>query len=130
MVVLWSDPGLSADVGVSANSLRGAGIFYGQGAVDAFLKREHLGLLIRAHEGPDARKQRPSMGSMLDGYSVDQDRLVTLFSSSGYCGYSNLGCVATFNGLRPSSSELPEFRTASIWSDLVLALAKPIFVLL
>lgn len=114
LLVLWSDPGVSTESGISANSLRGAGIFYGQGAVDAFLKREHLSLLIRAHEGPDARVQRPTMDSMLEGYSVDQARVVTLFSAANYCGYGNKGCVATFNGLRPSSSELPDFRTVCI----------------
>lgn len=108
-VVLWSDPGLLSEAGIRKNSLRGAGIFYGTGAVDAFLKRERLSLIIRAHEGPDARVQRPSMNSMSEGYSVDQDRVVTLFSAANYCGYGNKGCVASFKGLRLSSSDLPVF---------------------
>lgn len=127
--MLWSDPGLPTEVGVSANSLRGAGIFYGQGAVDAFLKREHLCLLIRAHEGPDARKKRPSMGSMLDGYSVDQERLISIFTAADYCGYGNRGAIATFNGLRPSSSELPDFKTVSIHPYLVRTHSKSVAVL-
>jgi serine/threonine-protein phosphatase 5 len=107
--VLWSDPGETTENGVRENSLRGAGIFYGKGAVDAFLRREKLCLLLRAHEGPDARAMRPEMNSMSEGFSVDSERQATIFSAAGYCGYSNKGCVATFYGLRPTSSELPEF---------------------
>jgi hypothetical protein len=87
----------------------------GAGAVDAFLKRERLCMICRAHEGPDARMQRPAMNSMSQGYSVDIEApsgvVITLFSAANYCRHGNKGCVATFLGRRASSSELPTFTT-------------------
>lgn len=108
---LWSDPGRPAEPGVKHNSLRGAGIFYGSGAVDAFLKREYLGMIVRAHEGPDARKQRPEMDDMMKGYSCDLETpsgpLITMFSSANYCSHGNEGAVAVFT--RANYLGLPKF---------------------
>lgn len=45
-------------------------------------------LIIRSHEGPDAREKRKEMGPMKDGYSIDHDvpsgKLITLFSAPDY----------------------------------------------
>jgi hypothetical protein len=107
---LWSDPGNPTEpgsVGVRKNGVRGAGIYYGTGAVDAFFAREGLCGLIRAHEGPDARAiGRDGMGNMMDGYSVDMEvscgYVATVFSSADYpmgpAAAGNKGCVATIAG--------------------------------
>lgn len=43
-------------------------------------------MIIRSHEGPDARSDREDMGNMLCGYSVDHEvesgKLYTIFSAS------------------------------------------------
>lgn len=45
-------------------------------------------LIIRSHEGPDAREKRPSFGGMDEGYTVDHvvesGKLITLFSAPDY----------------------------------------------
>jgi serine/threonine-protein phosphatase 5 len=118
--VLWSDPGGADSPGVCLNTLRGAGIFYGAGAVDAFFKHEHLCGLIRGHEGPDMREARAGMNSMSEGYSVDMELasgfVATVFSAADYpmdAGRGNKGCVATINGqARPDATHvLPVFTT-------------------
>lgn len=85
--VLWSDPQTDAN-DVTANILRGAGILYGRGAVEAFFKRNHLHGLIRAHEGPDMREKREGMDDMLKGYSLDMELVngfvATVFSTAQY----------------------------------------------
>lgn len=85
--VLWSDPQVAAN-DVSPNKLRGAGVLYGKGAVQAFFKRNNLHGLIRAHEGPDMREKRPEMNDMLAGYSIDMELIngfvATVFSSALY----------------------------------------------
>lgn len=85
--VLWSDPQVDAS-DVALNILRGAGILYGQGAVESFFKRNNVHGLIRAHEGPDMREKRPGMNDMLEGYSIDIELVsgfvATVFSSANY----------------------------------------------
>jgi serine/threonine-protein phosphatase 5 len=51
--VLWSDPVLRR--GLRANTARGVGCVFGPDVTLAFLRREGLELVIRSHEGPDAR---------------------------------------------------------------------------
>lgn len=45
-------------------------------------------LIIRSHEGPDAREKRPGFGGMEEGYTVDHvvesGKLITLFSAPDY----------------------------------------------
>ena len=36
-----------------------------------FLKENDLKLILRSHEGPDARKDREGMGTMLEGWTED-----------------------------------------------------------
>jgi serine/threonine-protein phosphatase 5 len=60
-------------------------------------------LIIRSHEGPDAREKRSGFGGMDEGYTVDHvvesGKLITLFSAPDYpqfqvsIGSSNLGFV-------------------------------------
>ncbi|KAE9454790.1 hypothetical protein C3L33_13252, partial [Rhododendron williamsianum] len=84
--VLWSDPSMSP--GLSPNVDRGAGLLWGPDCTEAFLKQSKLKLIIRAHEGPDARKNRPGLGGMDAGYTIDHvvesGTLITLFSAPDY----------------------------------------------
>jgi serine/threonine-protein phosphatase 5 len=51
--VLWSDPVLQK--GLRPNVSRGVGCVFGPDVTDAFLRAEGLELVLRSHEGPDAR---------------------------------------------------------------------------
>ena len=84
--VLWSDP--VSENGLMENESRGLGLMFGPDITDAFLRINQLKLVIRAHEGPDARFQRGNMADMMTGYAVDHDvehgKLVTVFSAPDY----------------------------------------------
>ncbi|CAB4301979.1 unnamed protein product [Prunus armeniaca] len=84
--VMWSDP--STTPGLSFNIERGIGLIWGPDCTDNFLKKFQLKLIIRSHEGPDARKKRPSLGGMDEGYTIDHivesGKLITLFSAPDY----------------------------------------------
>ena len=105
--VLWSDPSVEVRFtgahlrrmrapdaricpqdGLRFNVARGCGLLYGPDATARFLSTNGLRLVIRSHEGPDAREKRPEMGSMADGFCEDHatqaGRLVTLFSAPDY----------------------------------------------
>ncbi|XP_048140080.1 serine/threonine-protein phosphatase 7 isoform X2 [Rhodamnia argentea] len=91
--VLWSDPSMSP--GLSPNTERGIGLLWGPDCTEEFLKRYQLKvvslmfqLIIRSHEGPDAREKRIGLAGMDEGYTVDHivesGRLITLFSAPDY----------------------------------------------
>lgn len=84
--VLWSDP--SSSPGLSPNKERGIGLLFGADCTEQFMKRYNLKLIIRSHEGPDARDKREDMTSMQDGYTIDHvvesGKLITLFSAPDY----------------------------------------------
>ena len=85
--VLWSDP--IAEDGLRHNENRGIGIQFGPAQTREFMERENLKLIIRSHEGPDARCDRPEMPSIMAGFCVDHDvgdarKLCTLFSAPNY----------------------------------------------
>ncbi|XP_055327450.1 uncharacterized protein LOC129580802 [Paramacrobiotus metropolitanus] len=88
--LMWNDPIgteritpemdrlLHSDFGFADNNRRGTGHFFSFQALDAFLKTNGLSHVIRAHEMKQA------------GFQIQQDgRLLTVFSSSGYCNNSN-----------------------------------------
>jgi len=89
--LMWNDPapsvsadtkveGLGAD-GFGHNQSRGTAHMFSSEALDQFLRRSGFSHLVRAHE---VRKT---------GFQVQQhSRMVTLFSSSGYCGSNNEAC--------------------------------------
>ncbi|XVE82384.1 hypothetical protein DITRI_Ditri16bG0000200 [Diplodiscus trichospermus] len=84
--VLWSDPSMSP--GLSPNKERGIGLLWGPDCTEEFLKKFELKLIIRSHEGPDAREKRPGLAGMNEGYTIDHDaesgKLITLFSAPDY----------------------------------------------
>ncbi|KAG1358986.1 Serine/threonine-protein phosphatase 7 [Cocos nucifera] len=84
--VLWSDPSLKP--GISPNKERGIGLLWGPDCTEEFLKKYNLKLIIRSHEGPDARDKRHDLTEMNDGYTIDHTvesgKLITLFSAPDY----------------------------------------------
>jgi serine/threonine-protein phosphatase 5 len=70
--VLWSDP--APDVtGLVPNDNRGIGTMFGPDAVKEFMLTNEIALVLRSHEGPDAREDRPDLPSVQDGFCVDHD---------------------------------------------------------
>ena len=106
--------------GLRVNTLRGCGLVFGPDATEAFLVANGLTLIIRSHEGPDARMKRDdrdAVGDMMDGWSVDHTtasgRLATLFSAPDYpqfCaeGEPRPGNRAAFCVLRAPHYDEPE----------------------
>ncbi|GAU35532.1 hypothetical protein TSUD_155630 [Trifolium subterraneum] len=84
--VLWSDP--SKTPGLSPNKERGIGLVWGPDVTEAFLKKYQFKLIIRSHEGPDAREKRDGFEGMDEGYTIDHivesGKLVTVFSAPDY----------------------------------------------
>eukprot|EP00775_Hariotina_reticulata_P007123 gene7123-7337_t len=119
--VLWSDP--ISGQGLHENEARGCGTVWGPDVTETFLSANNLKLIIRSHEGPDARSKRPpwdALPSVDTGFAVDHDtpsgQLVTLFSAPDYPQfmaegeqrYRNKGAVLH---LRP-----PDYATPSVES--------------
>lgn len=71
--LVWSDP---VHANGFMNSTRGTGFFFGSDVLTTFLDNQHLDLFVRGHE-------------CVDGVVYcHNDRLVTVFSASNYCGMS------------------------------------------
>jgi serine/threonine-protein phosphatase 5 len=70
--VLWSDP--VPDSGFAVNESRGGvGMVFGPDVTAKFLQREGLRLIVRSHEGPDARRDRTDVTPLTTGFSLDHD---------------------------------------------------------
>ncbi|KAJ3677677.1 hypothetical protein LUZ60_003401 [Juncus effusus] len=115
--VLWSDP--SKNAGLAPNKDRGIGLLWGPDITDEFLKKNHLKLIIRSHEGPDARDKRDDLEGMDKGYTidhvVDSGQLITVFSAPDYPQfqateerYNNHGAYIVLN---PPDYVTPVFRS-------------------
>ncbi|KAL4457690.1 hypothetical protein ABPG75_012555 [Micractinium tetrahymenae] len=112
--VLWSDP--ASQPGVQLGARPGdVGILFGPDVTEAFLRDNGLRLILRGHEGPDARALRPDMQGMQDGFTLDHDtpcgKLYTVFSAPQYpqfgaLQHDNLGAVAV---LAPPRWDEPRF---------------------
>ncbi|KAL9241500.1 hypothetical protein vseg_015608 [Gypsophila vaccaria] len=115
--VLWSDPSMSP--GLSPNSERGIGLLWGPDCTEAFMKKFNLKLIIRSHEGPDAREKRPDLGGMDQGYTIDHvvesGKLITLFSAPDYPQFQatqeRYKNKAAYIVLKPPNFDTPEFHT-------------------
>jgi len=79
--LLWADPSKETS-GWEVND-RGVSFVFGSDVVQAFLKRQDLDLICRAHQVVE------------DGYEFFANRqLVTLFSAPNYCGeFDNSGAM-------------------------------------
>ncbi|WOL19507.1 hypothetical protein Cni_G28305 [Canna indica] len=115
--VLWSDPSL--DLGLSPNNERGIGLLWGPDCTEEFLKKNQFKLIIRSHEGPDARFKRHDLSGMDEGYTIDHQvesgKLITLFSAPDYPQfqatkerYNNRGAYIV---LQPPDFATPTFHT-------------------
>lgn len=115
--VLWSDPSMKP--GLSPNKDRGIGLLWGPDCTEEFLKTFNLKLIIRSHEGPDAREKRPGLGGMDVGYTIDHvvpsGKLITVFSAPDYPQfqatedrYRNKGAYII---LEPPNFDVPVFRS-------------------
>ncbi|CAL8460824.1 g355 [Coccomyxa elongata] len=114
--VLWSDP--VAEPGLCTNDSRGVGLIFGPEITQEFLGANGLRLILRSHEGPDARWGREDLPGMKEGFSIDHVTpagcLMTVFSAPDYPQfqtdgqerYHNLGAVAV---LRGPSWDTPSF---------------------
>jgi len=94
--LIWSDP-VEAENGIATerykpNETRGCSYIYSKDAVNAFLKRNKLLSVIRAHE------------AQLEGYKLHKwnganefPAVITVFSAPNYCDvYNNKGAVIKF----------------------------------
>ncbi|KAF6176803.1 hypothetical protein GIB67_043090 [Kingdonia uniflora] len=115
--VLWSDPSMKP--GLSPNKERGIGLLWGPDCTEAFLKKYDLKLIIRSHEGPDAREKRSNLGGMKEGYTIDHEvesgKLITIFSAPDYPQfqateerYNNKGAYIV---LKPPKFDIPVFHS-------------------
>ncbi|KAM0983716.1 hypothetical protein ACFX2C_011226 [Malus domestica] len=117
--VLWSDP--SMDPGLSLNTERGIGLLWGPDCTEDFLKKSQLKLIIRTHEGPDARdkRQRPGLEGMDNGFTIDHivesGKLITLFSAPDYPQFQGTGDRCRNKGayivLEPPNFDNPVFHS-------------------
>jgi serine/threonine-protein phosphatase 5 len=84
--IMWSDPVM--DPGFEENSARGIGMAFGPDVTERFLLENSLSLILRSHEGPDARDDRDDMKPMSKGWTLDHDtpagKLYTVFSAPDY----------------------------------------------
>ncbi|KAJ7950449.1 Serine/threonine-protein phosphatase [Quillaja saponaria] len=115
--VLWSDP--LATPSLSSNKKRGVGLFWGPNCTEEFLEKHNLKLIIRSHEGPDAREKRDGFAGMDEGYTIDHSvksgKLITVFSAPDYPQfqatehrYNNKGAYVV---LKPPNFDIPEFHS-------------------
>ena len=99
--VLWSDPGVDVE-GMIFNDNRGIGTMFGPDATKKFMETNGIELVLRSHEGPDAREDRVGMNDMTSGFSLDHDiegvgKLCTVFSAPDYPQFVEEG-ERRFNG--------------------------------
>lgn len=117
--VLWSDPQLCK--GLALNENRGIGLLFGPDMTEEFLRENKLKMIIRSHEGPDARMYREDMKTLTGGYSVDHEgesgKLVTIFSAPDYPQFAEpderTHNLAAYIVLRHPDVASPEFKQFS-----------------
>lgn len=117
--IQWSDP--ANEAGFAENVGRGIGMVFGPEITEQFLRENGLKLILRSHEGPDAREDREGMGNMLDGYTIDHvtasGKLMTVFSAPDYPQfmaddaqrYKNKGAVAILSAPDYSNPKMEQY---------------------
>ncbi|CAO2195400.1 unnamed protein product [Urochloa humidicola] len=105
--ILWSDPSL--EMGLSLNEGRGGlGLLWGPDISEEFMLKNDLKLIVRSHEGPDARDEHIELSGMNNGFTIDHQvnsgKLITVFSAPDYPQfqaseerYNNLGAYIVLN---------------------------------
>ncbi|KAK2653270.1 hypothetical protein Ddye_013126 [Dipteronia dyeriana] len=110
--VLWSNPTSVSRIKENTDGVCG-GIFWGPDYTETFLRENHLKLIIRSHEGPDARADQDDSRNMLNGYSKDHDvvsgKLFTLFSTPSYPQFARYDNVGAYAVLKPPKFDSPLF---------------------
>jgi serine/threonine-protein phosphatase 2B catalytic subunit len=123
--ILWSDP-VEDEKGHTTqkflnNDVRGCSYFFGQSATNAFLQRNKLLSILRAHE------------AQFDGYKMHKWNgpsefpvVITIFSAPNYCDvYNNKGAIIKFESntlnilqfnYTPHPYILPNFMDIFTWS--------------
>jgi len=123
--LLWADPMEDYDTnphrseGFTYNDVRSCSFQYGYNAVTAFLKRNDLRCIIRAHE---AQNEGYRMYKAYDGFPT----VITLFSAPNYLDtYGNKGAIMHFDGQVMNIRQfewsehpywLPHFMNVFTWS--------------
>lgn len=103
---LWSDP--CAEDGMHANEDRQLGCLFGPDASEAFLEQEGLGLLVRSHEGPEARFNRKEASDGTDPLGCDLEDFTGYAIDHRFQGSNSPSCVTVFSApLYPQHA--PEF---------------------
>ncbi|OHT00006.1 Ser/Thr protein phosphatase [Tritrichomonas foetus] len=93
--ILWSDPTNSTDQFIP--STRGTGYLFGESALKEFVDQNNLKLLVRAHE------------CVMGGIEMNfENKCMTVFSASNYCGLMN-NQSAILNVTSPDSYEVVTF---------------------
>ncbi|KAK3220486.1 hypothetical protein Dsin_014456 [Dipteronia sinensis] len=110
--VLWSNPSSDSRIKENTDGVCG-GIFWGPNYTETFLRENHLKLIIRSHEGPDARDGQDDSRNMLNGYCKDHDvasgKLFTLFSAPSYPQFARYDNVGAYAVLKPPKFDSPSF---------------------
>ncbi|KAK0598808.1 hypothetical protein LWI29_038155 [Acer saccharum] len=108
--VLWSNPSSDSRIKENTDGVCG-GIFWGPDYTETFLRENHLKLIIRLHEGPDARAGQDDYRNMLNGYCKDHDvasgKLFTLFSAPSYPQFGRYDNVGAYAVLKPPKFDSP-----------------------
>jgi serine/threonine-protein phosphatase 5 len=100
--VLWSDP--TARKGMHSNDDRGLGALFGPDATEAWLANEGLGLLVRGHEGPEARLMRKQVSDGQDSLGFDLSEFSGFFVDHRFEESRHPSCVTVF-----SAPSYPQF---------------------
>ncbi|EFJ07602.1 hypothetical protein SELMODRAFT_185987 [Selaginella moellendorffii] len=116
--ILWSDP--SPNPGLASNEGRGIGLVFGPDCTQEFMDKHKLKLIVRSHEGPDARQKRPEMASMDKGYTIDH---VVRLESSSLCSV-----LPTIPSFRRPKLALTTKQPTLFWNHRIFA--SPTFVFL
>ncbi|KAL5822478.1 hypothetical protein ACOSQ4_020378 [Xanthoceras sorbifolium] len=104
--VLWSNPSL--ETGIKENTDRVCSICWGPDYTEEFLRENHLKLIIRSLEGPDARTGQDDYGYSKD-HDVISGKLYTLFGPPSYPQFAGFDNVGSYVVLKPPKFDSPIF---------------------